>query len=569
MTKKLKISDTLSIPVDIVTDTNAILAKKGAGKTYTGSVLAEEMIALGQRIVVVDPTDAWWGLRAKADGSPNGLPVVIFGGGHADLPLDEHMGPTIADLIVDGKLSSCILCTKGFESDAGRIRFLTQFGQRIFFRSKEPLHLFLDEADDYLPQRVMGETAKLLHVWAKIVKQGRLQGIGVTLITQRAAVLHKDVLTQVSTLFVLQTIGPQDIKAISDYVRAKGGSHDAMLDALPRLKKGECFVYSPEFLEIDPPQKHQIRLRHTFNSSATPKVGERRIDPKELAKVDLEALRVSLAATLEKAKSEDPKALQKRIVELERALVAKPVAPAPQRIEVPVFTDAERRLVESLAANMDELEIQMRACRELVTGRFDRLNAKVVAATIPKELPPPKVNRQEHSGDDVSYGPRQSAPVGQAKKLRSGALEILNTLASLGGQLTRKQLASLVGIKPTGSTFSTYLSDLRGLAYVETMGDLVKITPIGLRDAGGARSVDVRALWTSKLRSGAVQMLDEIIARYPSAVSRRELAAKVGIDAEGSTFSTYLSDLVSNGLAERHVSGILATEIFFMNGGRS
>jgi len=42
-------------PVEAVTETFAILAKRGAGKTYTATVLVKEMMAAGLPLVIVDP----------------------------------------------------------------------------------------------------------------------------------------------------------------------------------------------------------------------------------------------------------------------------------------------------------------------------------------------------------------------------------------------------------------------------------------------------------------------------------------------------------------------------------
>jgi hypothetical protein len=91
----------LVLPVEAVTETFAILAKRGAGKTYTAAVLVEEMMGAGLPVVIVDPVGVWWGLRSSADGTTEGLPVVIFGGDHADLPL----AATVSDPL-PGDLSS-------------------------------------------------------------------------------------------------------------------------------------------------------------------------------------------------------------------------------------------------------------------------------------------------------------------------------------------------------------------------------------------------------------------------------------------------------------------------------
>ena len=61
----LCLSDGLALPDNTITKTLAILAKRRVGKTYTGSVLAEEMVAAGLPFYVLDPTGASWGLRAR------------------------------------------------------------------------------------------------------------------------------------------------------------------------------------------------------------------------------------------------------------------------------------------------------------------------------------------------------------------------------------------------------------------------------------------------------------------------------------------------------------------------
>lgn len=75
----LCLSAELSIPAEALTQTFAILAKRGAGKTYTALVLAEEMFRVGQ-VVVVDPVGVCWGLRSSADGQKLDLPIIVLGG---------------------------------------------------------------------------------------------------------------------------------------------------------------------------------------------------------------------------------------------------------------------------------------------------------------------------------------------------------------------------------------------------------------------------------------------------------------------------------------------------------
>ncbi len=99
----------IQLPTSAATKTFAILAKRGAGKSYTGAVLAEEFYRNNIPFLVFDPIDVWWGLRLNKDGETPGLPVVVFGLlGNADITLHKDMGKQIAREIVE-KNVSCVI----------------------------------------------------------------------------------------------------------------------------------------------------------------------------------------------------------------------------------------------------------------------------------------------------------------------------------------------------------------------------------------------------------------------------------------------------------------------------
>ena len=60
----------LVLPVEAVTETFAILAKRGAGKTYTAAVLVEEMMSAGLPVVIIDPVGVWLVDRTKCGVAP-------------------------------------------------------------------------------------------------------------------------------------------------------------------------------------------------------------------------------------------------------------------------------------------------------------------------------------------------------------------------------------------------------------------------------------------------------------------------------------------------------------------
>lgn len=276
----LRIAANLALPVEAVTQTFAILARRGAGKTYTAKVLAEEMIEAGYPVVILDPVGVWHGLRSNASGTGVGYPVTILGGEHGDLPLDAHAGVLVANLVASDPVA-VVLDLSGFDSKNQQRQFVTDFAERLYRAKAQqsdrtPLHLIIDEADEFAPQKSFGTgDARMLGAFETLVRRGRARGIGVTMITQRPAVLNKNVLTQAECLIVMQITSPQDRKAIGEWVRGNASEDEQKVvdESLAGLQQGEAWFWSPGWMQVL--QRIKVRKARTFDSSATPKPGRR------------------------------------------------------------------------------------------------------------------------------------------------------------------------------------------------------------------------------------------------------------------------------------------------------
>ncbi len=327
---KLHLAEGLSLPADAVTQTFLVVGKRGSGKTNTCVRLAEQFHHAKLPFVVVDPVDSWWGLKASKDGRGPGLDVYVFGGKHADLPLEPTGGALVADVVTEHRISA-VLSVKHF-SGRERARFVSDFSDRIFRKNAgEPLHVFLEEAHEVAPQSPFKGEEEMLGRVTRIWKLGRSSGLGGSAITQRPASLSKNITTQAEILIVHRMLGPQDVAAIKEWIKYHGESDD-ILSTLSSLKTGEAWIWAPDFPEDKPIGLRQIRVleRETFDSSATPKAGQKVREPKELAPVDVAAIASKMKDTIEKAKADDPRELRKRITELEHALrKAQKSAPAP------------------------------------------------------------------------------------------------------------------------------------------------------------------------------------------------------------------------------------------------
>ncbi len=199
----LQIADSLKLPAGAVTRTFAIPAKRGGrqdvfGPRVRGGIARER--APGRRLRSrCSPLATAPGRGGKSDG----LPIVVLGGEHGDVPLESTAGTVIADLIAEGRPSAVIdlsLFRKG-----EHVRFMTDSGERLDPKNRHPLHLVPDEADASAPQRPMRGQVRMLGAVEDLVHRGRARGLDVTLATRRAAVLNQDVLTQVEVPVALRT----------------------------------------------------------------------------------------------------------------------------------------------------------------------------------------------------------------------------------------------------------------------------------------------------------------------------------------------------------------------------
>jgi len=275
----------IEITINAATKTFAILAKRGVGKSYAEAVLAEEFHKNNVPFVGFDPIDVWWGLRLAKDGKSKGLPVVVFGLEHADIPLARDMGKEIAHAIVQENVS-CVIATFGMPKVAQR-PLIAEFAEELLNTNNLPRHIFIEEAHKFVPQRVFGALGKTFNAVSNLVVMGRNRGIGVPLINQRAATLTKDILTQLDTLLAFKNVSPQDRKALKEWVEyhAAEGAFDKFMQSLPSLPTGEGWIWSPEFLGIF--ERIKIRERETFHPDRE-KIGDKFVMP-ALDQVDIQS----------------------------------------------------------------------------------------------------------------------------------------------------------------------------------------------------------------------------------------------------------------------------------------
>lgn len=540
------------MPLDAATQTLLILGKRGSGKSSTATRFAEQLIKAGVPIAVLDPVDVWWGLKAGADGRrEGGLDVYVFGGRHADLPLEPSAGALMADVVVDDRINA-VMAFRTF-SNREKAQFVSAFADRLFQRNQDALHLFCEEAHEVMPQQPFKGEEEMLGRMQRLNKLGRTSGIGMTSVTQRPASLNKNITTQSEILVAHRLLGPQDVKAVEEWIKhhRQESLKQQVLSTLGELKTGDAWIWAPDFPEDRPIGLKRVHffLTETFDSRRTPKPGEHRREPRQLAAVDLDKLKTRMAATIERAKATDPKQLQREVARLKSELARKPVAaPAKStvkevRVEVPVLKDGQITRFEQLIDRwLKGSDTVAAAARELAgaIAKAHRNGAPphptassgltrspaTPAAHAPQKQPEPRTAGRS----DLGAGARReagAAPISLSKAERS----ILSVLVQYPQGRTTTQVALLTGYAVDGGGFRNALGSLRTQGFIDGR-EVLRIADAGraalgdawepLPEPGGA----LLSHWMNRLGQAEREILRVLAVAFPRSLTPEQIATE-------------------------------------------
>lgn len=570
---QLRIAPGVTLPLDAVTRTFGVLGQRGTGKTSAAVVMAEEMVTAGAHIAILDPVGVHWGITRPGTG--RGLAGVVIGGEHADVPLEESGGQLVAELVVGRHWPIVVVDMKLMRKGAQR-RFMADYLETLYFKNREPLHQFFEEADQALPQTPRGmdpTMGRVLGAGEDIVKLGRSRGLGATLISQRPATVNKNVLEQVESLFLFRLMGPRDRKSAREWIEANAdpSKEREIMDSLSGLGLGECWLWSPAWLKLL--RQIKVRQRKTFDSSATPEVGEKLAEPSSRAPIDLDVLRDRMAATIERAKAEDPRELRKQIAALKRELEQRPtekqVETVTETVEIPVLDDAAlERLEEAVEALSTSAGKIITATNE-IGGALGKLKTRPTAPAAPQRpparaaAPPPRPPARQAAA--VADGDFRVTPAQQ---------RILNALAMLEAigatQPSKTQLALFAGASPKSSGYTNNLGALRTAGLIDYPAPgAAALTADGRQDADHTQapgSHDEMMQFVRGLVGPAkARILDALVNVYPDALPKDELAARAGASASSSGYTNNLGSLRSLGLIDYPSPGYAgATAVLFL-----
>ncbi len=171
-----------------------------------------------------------------------------------DVNIFAPQGTKIDELISQGKTT--IINLKGTPPDIQEL-IVTRLATAMFELRKmgkvPPMMMIAEEAHNFCPQQGVTACSKIFRT---IAAEGRKFGLGLTIISQRAAKIDKNVLSQCNTQMILKVTNPNDLKAI---VASVEGLQEGMDQEIQRLPIGVAVIMGgnvqmPLFVEVRPRQ---------------------------------------------------------------------------------------------------------------------------------------------------------------------------------------------------------------------------------------------------------------------------------------------------------------------------
>jgi hypothetical protein len=391
------------------------------------------------------------------------------------------------------------------------------------------------------------DAGKMLHWANRLASEGAGRGITLISASQRPQKVHKDFLTSNETLIAKRVIHPLDRGAIKDWIDGCGDplKGKEVLDSLAGMNRADGWVWSPE-AGFGPSRMH-FPLFKTYDSFAAP-TGPAAHKLTGWASIDMDEVRVRLAAVAEEAKRNDPALLQAEIAKLKRALAAKtPASASPEQIaaaEQRGYEQARCTLLDAIGEPTARLRMYVEAITAAVAG------AKQARST---PLPPKPTAQPNGNGGDID-----------AAMVR-GETRVLIAIAQYPEGIDHDRLAVLTGYKRRSR--ETYVQRLRHRGYIEHRDRRVVATAAGVAALGSdfeplpPSGAALRDYWMARLSGGERSILSRLIDTYPA-------ASPPAVVGEASnyrrrSYETYIQRLVARRLVVRQGHDVRASEILF------
>lgn len=261
--------------LDLLGTSIAILGMTGSGKSNTTARLTEQLLTAGVPVVVVDIAGEHYGLKER-------FPLIVAGKS-ANIDI-ELASPAQAAALARWSLetgTSIVLDLRDYRR-VDRMPYVVAYLEAIWDAAgqwRRPYHIILEEAHNYIPQSGTSDASDIV---TTIATEGRKQGLGIVMLSQRPARIDKDVLSQASIRLLHRVFDANDIKA---YQAVMSESPAQVKSTVTTLNTGQAMLVYPAKNICVPVT---VLKRETFHGGFTP--GMDTVQPPQLTGVAMDML---------------------------------------------------------------------------------------------------------------------------------------------------------------------------------------------------------------------------------------------------------------------------------------
>jgi hypothetical protein len=557
------------IPATALSQHTIVLGKTRSGKSSKMRLIVEDWLDQSTPVCILEPKGDWWGLKSSATGKSAGYPVVIFGGSHADVPLNPRAGAAVAELIATGNRPSIVDVSKFTVGE--RTRFFIDFATAFFNHARGIRYLVIDEVHNFAPQgKILDvDAGRMLHIANKLASEGSGRGILLLSASQRPQKVHKDYVTSHETLIACRVIHKLDRDAVKDWIDgcADPEKGKQVIGDLANMDRADAWVWSPE-VGFGPKRIH-FPMFHTYDSFK-PQEGGHAVKLKGWASVDLGEVEANLSRFIEEEKANDPRELKAEIARLKKQM-SDPAAVAARQDATPdpqALTAAEERgrstgysrgKMDGYADAVGGVQAEFAAVLNALDGAEESFRSvrRVAAQVADWAKRPPRPAPAPIPARTVTVVPRPASPPmppsraringGAGEKLPRAERRILTALAQYPQGRTKNQVAVLAGYAVNGGGFNNAISALRTAGHLTGSGDRIEITDTGFAALGSWEPLPTGAAllqhWLGQLGRAERAALQVLADEWPKAMSKELVAVNAGYEPSGGGFNNALSRL--------------------------
>lgn len=550
----IQLSKDYSIPANsYATQGNAILGIRDSGKTYTATKAAEELMDAGIPIIVFDPIGIWKNLKIGT-GKHKGYPVVVAGGEGSDIRLTVNNATDIVRAAMKEGVNLVIdLYSPELINKSTWIKVVQETIDLLMYENKSYgiRHIFLEEAAEFIPQRLQPQHARVYASIERLARMGRNAMLGMTIINQRAEEVNKAILEIMTLCLLHKQVGKNSLTSIKKWLDIRGYEKkaDVVMNNLPKLKQGQCYVISD-----DHPHLIQVTAKNTFHPD--PKADPGKVKLIGQLAMDVSPFIEKMNRQLKKEPAEKKSEQVKKVTGPDHSDMKAEVNALKQEIK-----EKDSQIVFWKTA-FDELVQAAEKHHSFMLGIISKVQNGKATVVVKKSI-------ISHSNGQALQRP-VSTNNGMSS-VTSGAMRMLKAAGMYHPKpISKFKMAALARLSHSSGTFSTHLSTLKREGLLNAQGSDFTITAEGLSRAGEIEPLptdpkELTELWCGVIgsESGAARMLRALVDSYPEDISKEDLGTEVGMSHTSGSFSTYISTLKRNGLVKVNGNWIKAAEELF------